>query len=115
MTGHRTDGNHGSGSNPSKPRTLAHKEVSLAKSGVGVEKVGFAENRMKMGDRKCIREPRKSFIGHPDVTQISAGHAEASLSTPTGDSTHNPVTGEIAILQQQLDAVAGDSALKCAH
>jgi hypothetical protein len=36
-------------------------------TGVGVEKVGFSENRLKMGDWKCIDGPRKSFIGHPSA------------------------------------------------
>ena len=37
-------------------------------SPVGVEKVRFPENRLQMGDQKCIRGRRRSFIGHPSAT-----------------------------------------------
>jgi hypothetical protein len=40
----------------------------LAKSPVAVEKVRFSENRLKMGDQKCIPGRRKSLIGHPSAT-----------------------------------------------
>jgi hypothetical protein len=32
---------------------------------VPVEKVSFLKKRRKMGDRKCLGDPRKSLIGHP--------------------------------------------------
>src|ERR1039457_638940 len=35
---------------------------------VAVEKVRSSENWLKMGDRKCIGDQRKSFIGHPGAT-----------------------------------------------
>src|ERR1700722_2360742 len=35
----------------------------LVKHPVGVEKVHFPRNTEKMGDRKCLRKPRKSFVG----------------------------------------------------
>jgi hypothetical protein len=34
---------------------------------MAVEKVRFAEIRLKMGDQKCIRSRRKSLIGHPEA------------------------------------------------
>jgi hypothetical protein len=39
-------------------------------SGVGVEKLGIAENQDKSGVRKCPDNPRKSFIGHPGAMQF---------------------------------------------
>jgi hypothetical protein len=35
-------------------------------TGVAVEKVVFFKNRLKLGDRKCLPDPRRSFIAHPD-------------------------------------------------
>jgi hypothetical protein len=35
---------------------------------VGVEKVDIHKNGVILGDRKCLGDPRKSFVGHPDAT-----------------------------------------------
>jgi hypothetical protein len=58
-----------------RPRTSAFKLAPfdaragyLAITGVGVEKVPFPEIRLKLGDRKCMLDRRKSFIGHPSAT-----------------------------------------------
>ena len=37
---------------------------------MAVEKVRFPEIRLKMGDQKCIRGRRKSFIGHPSARRF---------------------------------------------
>jgi hypothetical protein len=42
-------------------------ESQVSLSGVGVEKVVFFKNRLKLGDRKCLPDPRRSFIAHPDA------------------------------------------------
>src|ERR1022692_2616627 len=34
---------------------------------VGVEKVHFPQNNQNLGDRKCLGDPSKSFVGHPDA------------------------------------------------
>jgi hypothetical protein len=34
---------------------------------VGVEKLHFRQNSENLGDRKCIRKPRKSFVGRPSA------------------------------------------------
>jgi hypothetical protein len=34
---------------------------------VGIEKVDFPQNSKNLRDRKCLPEPRKSFVGHPDA------------------------------------------------
>jgi hypothetical protein len=34
---------------------------------VAVEKLEISENQHKFGDRKCLGEPCKSFVGHPDA------------------------------------------------
>jgi len=34
---------------------------------VAVEKLGISEIRTNFGDRKCLGDQRKSFVGHPDV------------------------------------------------
>jgi hypothetical protein len=36
-------------------------------TGVAVEKVDFPQNNEKMGDRKCLRKWRSSFVGHPSA------------------------------------------------
>jgi hypothetical protein len=43
-------------------------EPQLAMTGVGVEKVDIHKNGVIFGDRKCLGDPRKSFVGHPDAT-----------------------------------------------
>jgi len=43
---------------------------------VAVEKVGFAEIRLKMGDQKCIRSRRESFIGLPRATVFQRNFRE---------------------------------------
>jgi hypothetical protein len=42
-------------------------ECQLAITGVAVEKLEISENQHKFGDRKCLGDPCKSFIGHPDA------------------------------------------------
>jgi hypothetical protein len=40
----------------------------LVLTGVGVEKVDIHKNGVILGDRKCLGDQRKSFVGHPDAT-----------------------------------------------
>jgi hypothetical protein len=35
---------------------------------VGVEKVDIHKNGVILGDRKCLGDQRKSFVGHPEAT-----------------------------------------------
>jgi hypothetical protein len=37
---------------------------------VGVEKLNISEISENFGDRKCLNEQRKSFVGHPDAIQF---------------------------------------------
>jgi hypothetical protein len=39
----------------------------LARTGVGVEKLEISENQYKFGDRKCLGNLNRSFVGHPDA------------------------------------------------
>jgi hypothetical protein len=41
-------------------------DPQLMQTGVAVEEVHFPENNQNLGDRKCLRKPRKRFVGHPD-------------------------------------------------
>ena len=41
---------------------------------VAVEKVAFFKNRLKLGDRKCLPDPRRSFIAHPDAFYFCEFH-----------------------------------------
>jgi hypothetical protein len=45
----------------------AGEHSQLVRTGVAVEKLEISENQHKFGDRKCLGEPCKSFIGHPDA------------------------------------------------
>jgi hypothetical protein len=37
---------------------------------VAVEKLDISEIRANFGDRNCLTEQRKSFVGHPDAIQF---------------------------------------------
>jgi hypothetical protein len=37
---------------------------------VAVEKLGFPKIIANSGDRKCLCDPRKSFVGHPDALRF---------------------------------------------
>jgi PIN domain nuclease of toxin-antitoxin system len=54
----------------SQTKVKAEIEFQLAITGVGVEKVDTHKNGVILGDRKCLGDPRKSFVGHPDATQF---------------------------------------------
>jgi hypothetical protein len=41
--------------------------AQLLISGVGVEKLEISENQYKFGDRKCLGNLNKSFVGHLDT------------------------------------------------
>jgi hypothetical protein len=45
---------------------MTQRQLSL-KTGVGVEKLKISEKQYKFGDRKCLGDPDKSFVGHPDA------------------------------------------------
>ena len=40
---------------------------ALSVTGVAVEKVRFSKNSQILGDRKCLPEPRKSFVRLPNA------------------------------------------------
>jgi hypothetical protein len=42
-------------------------EAQLTTTGVGVEKLEISENQHKFGDRKCLGNLNKSFVGHPNA------------------------------------------------
>jgi hypothetical protein len=43
------------------------RQGQLTQSGVAVEKVHFSQNSRNLRDRKCLGEPRKSFVGLPNA------------------------------------------------
>jgi hypothetical protein len=49
---------------------------------VAVEKVAFLENLPKFGDRKCLGDPRESFIAHPDAILFSRFSREGVFQQP---------------------------------
>jgi hypothetical protein len=62
-------------------------------TGMAVEKLHFRQNSEKLGDRKCLGKPRKSFVGHPDAILFSRisregvfQHPQASLTMPAVSS-----------------------------
>jgi hypothetical protein len=52
------------------------------RTAVAVEKLGFPENWLKTDDQKCIRIPRKSFIGHPGATIFPCALGERVFQQP---------------------------------
>jgi hypothetical protein len=56
-------------------------------TGVGVEKLAFVPNGQILGDRKCIGEPTKSFIGHPDAILFLRISSEGVFQQPRLFST----------------------------
>jgi hypothetical protein len=69
---------------------MATANSQLVQTPVGVEKLDLSEKRPELGDRKCLGEQRKSFIGHPNAKLIFADFSEVSFLTATGDYTNNP-------------------------
>jgi hypothetical protein len=49
---------------------------------VGVEKVDIHKNGVILGDRKCLCDPRKSFVGHPDATQFGTSSSRRVFQQP---------------------------------
>jgi hypothetical protein len=60
---------------------------------VGVEKLDICKKGVILGDRKCLGGPRKSFVGHPDVTQFLDLFPQTSFSTATVSRTHRHIDG----------------------
>jgi hypothetical protein len=56
---------------------------------VAVEKLEISEIGGNFGDRKCLAEQRKSFVGDPDAIFIPADFSDVSFSTATGHYTHD--------------------------
>src|ERR1035441_2484468 len=53
-------------------------------TGMAVEKLHFRQNSEKLGDRKCLGKPRKSFVGLPKCKVFSAIFRRVSFSTAEG-------------------------------
>src|ERR1019366_1167045 len=51
-------------------------------TGMAVEKLHFRQNSEKLGDRKCLGKPRKSFVGHPDAILFSRISREGVFQHP---------------------------------
>jgi hypothetical protein len=49
---------------------------------VDVEKLDIHKNDVIWGDRKCLRDPRKSFVGHPDATQFGTSSRRRVFQQP---------------------------------
>ena len=55
----------------------------LVLSPVAVEKLGISEIRASLGDGKCLGDPRRSFVGHPDAILFLRFLRGVSFSTAT--------------------------------
>jgi hypothetical protein len=56
------------------------------KNRVGVEKVDIHKNGAILGDRKCLGDPRKSFVGHSDATQFGTSSSRRVFQQPLAQS-----------------------------
>jgi hypothetical protein len=70
---------------------LANRRRKVVITPVAVEKLGFPKISANSGDRKCLGDPRKSFVEHPDALyfwQISRKRVfqQPRLITTTGES-----------------------------
>ena len=55
---------------------------AYCKQHVAVEKVHFSQNSRNLGDRKCLPEPRRSFIGHPSAKFFRPFSSEGVFQQP---------------------------------
>jgi hypothetical protein len=79
---------------------------------VGVEKVDIYKNGVILGDRKCLGDPRKSFVGHPDATQFGTSSADEFFNSHS--PSHSPSTLGTAKTQSSgFRAVDGQTAPYC--
>ena len=62
----------------------------LTLTGVAVEKVAFLENPLKFGYRKCLGDPRESFIAHPDAILFSQFSREGVFQQPQAITLIDP-------------------------
>jgi hypothetical protein len=53
---------------------------------VAVEKLAIQENQAKFGDRKCLSEPDKSFVGHPEAIRFLRILARRVFQQPLADA-----------------------------
>jgi hypothetical protein len=58
---------------------------------VGVEKVAVRPKQPKLMDRKCLGDPRKSFVGHPDAILFSPFSREGVFQQPRLITTVGPI------------------------
>jgi hypothetical protein len=49
---------------------------------VAVEKLHFPQNSQNLGDRKCLRKSRKSFVGRPRAILFSRISQEGVFQQP---------------------------------
>jgi hypothetical protein len=75
----------------------------LALTGVAVEKLGFPKISANSGDRKCLGDPRKSFVGHPDASRFWQISRKRVFQQPQAFTLPTPVrgvVGEMGIFHQ---------------
>jgi hypothetical protein len=63
-------------------------------SSVGVEKLKISENQYNFEDRKCLGDPNKSFVGHPDAIYFLRILAKRIFQQPPRLSTVLKATAE---------------------
>jgi hypothetical protein len=56
----------------------------------------FVPNSQNLGDRKCIGDPSKSIVGHPDAILFLRILREGVFQQPQAITLIDPVGGEMA-------------------
>jgi hypothetical protein len=84
----------------------------LALTGVAVEKVHFSQNSRNLGDRKCLGNPRKSFV----LDTLGASALKERIGRPgqmSASSAHVPRL-RLILADHHLEIAAFD-AIRTAH
>jgi hypothetical protein len=80
-----------------------HMEATVVTGVADVEKLDISEIRGNSGDRKCLADERRSFVGHPDaisflrISRMGVFHQPRAISLTAGS-----MRVMVALCQQSL-------------
>jgi hypothetical protein len=65
---------------------------------VAVEKLGLQKISANSGDRKCLGDPRKSFVGHPDALRFRQIYQKRVFQQPQAFTLKTPSMGPMSAI-----------------
>jgi hypothetical protein len=82
-----------------EPQSNCREQAWLLKNSL------FVPNSQNLGDRKCIGDPSKSIVGHPDAILFLRNSRGEVFQQPQAIALKTPVNGSMSVMGIYRDSV----------